>query len=111
MTTSSAAGSGSGTSAQVSTSGPPASGIVTACMWLSIRRRCFAGPSAPRQTGEPLVGLDVPGAGRLDHLGGHNGAGLGLVPARAGRPVAHHLFVERVLGIAWFPAVGRPEAR
>src|SRR4051794_39994986 len=60
---------------------------------------------------DPLVGLDVLGAGLLDHVGWQLGSGWRVVPARLVGPVAHELLVEGGLRLAWLVAVGGPEAR
>src|SRR5688572_13155481 len=73
-------------------------------------RRAFQ-PRLERLAGDPLVGVDVQLARPRDHVVGQRGGGRRLVPARAGRPVAHVLLVEARLTMPGLVAVGRPEAR
>ena len=68
-------------------------------------------PRLERLAGDPLVGVDVQLARPCDHVVGERGRGRRLVPAGAGRPVAHVLLVEARLAVAGLVAVGRPEAR
>src|SRR3954470_1827204 len=105
MTTSPSPGSGSSTSDQTSTSGPPGAVIVTAYTSVSSRYQAL-----PCLAGQTHIRLDVAGADRLDHVGRDDRTGGGLVPAGRQRPVPDGLLVERPLGPAGFPVVGRPEA-
>src|SRR5262245_11438458 len=99
MTTSSIPGTGSSTSAHVSTSGPPGWGIVTAYMGFLL----------PRQARQPFIYLDVARAGPGHHVVGHGRPGRGLVPPGARGPVPHDLLVEGVLVTAGLPRGGVPE--
>src|SRR5690349_13610178 len=64
-----------------------------------------------RLASDPLVGLDVFGAGLLDHVGRQLRRRRLLVPAGLGGPVAHVLLVEGGGSGARLVAGGGPEAR
>src|SRR4051812_3608389 len=68
-------------------------------------------PGVERLAGDALVGLLVALARALDHVLGDLRRRRRLVPAGAGRPVAHELLVEARLRAARLVCVRRPEAR
>ena len=68
-------------------------------------------PARERLAGELLVGGHVALARRGHDVVGDRRRRRGLVPARAGGPVAHVLLVERRLAVPDLVLVGGPEAR
>src|SRR4051794_15637396 len=74
--------------------------------------RCHAGePGVERLAGDELVGVDVALARPGDDIVGDRRCRRLLVPAGAGRPVAHVLLVEARLRAPDLVRVGGPEAR
>src|SRR5690606_6872181 len=67
--------------------------------------------AGPALAGDLVVHLDVAFPRRGHDRLGDLGSGRLLVPAGAGRPVAHELLVRAVLGPARLPVVGPPEPR
>src|SRR5205085_2022584 len=68
-------------------------------------------PGGERLAGDAVVGVDVELARAGDDVVRQLRSRRRLVPARAGRPVAHILLVEGWLPMPGLIAVGRPEAR